>query len=73
MNISEIKQKREKLFEKKQKIDRKIKNLQATCTHPEEVLTFKYGSNTGNYDPSADLYWTDYTCGVCGKKWTCKY
>jgi hypothetical protein len=45
-----------------------IKDLQAECNHP--LLEKRYGSNTGNYDPHNDCYWTDYFCPVCGKRWT---
>jgi hypothetical protein len=44
-----------------------LRMLQVTCTHP--TATKKYGANTGNYDPSADSYWIDYTCPDCGKRW----
>lgn len=42
--------------------------LQEECTHPN--VTEKYGSSTGNYDPSNDGYWIDYYCPDCDKKWT---
>ena len=41
--------------------------LQQSCEHPNK--SSKYGSNTGNYDPSADCYWIDHVCTDCGKRW----
>lgn len=58
------------LQEEIEKLRAQIKEIQDQCSHPEAALTKTYGSNTGNYDPSADGYWIDYTCGLCGKKWT---
>lgn len=47
-----------------------IAAIQENCSHPKEALTFKYGSNTGNWDPHDDCYWTDYECGLCEKRWS---
>jgi hypothetical protein len=41
--------------------------LQESCKHPSADK--KYGSSTGNYDPSSDCYWIDWHCVDCGKKW----
>lgn len=46
------------------------KELQKNCTHPKELLEIKSGGSSGNYDPSADLYWKDYSCNNCQQKWT---
>ena len=46
----------------------KIKALREGCLHPGAVKTHK--SNTGNYDPSCDCYWTEFLCSECGKFWT---
>jgi hypothetical protein len=48
----------------------KIKTIQDSCSHPEQCVTKKYGSNTGNYDPMADCYWIDFKCSLCEKFWT---
>ncbi len=40
--------------------------LQAKCPH--DHVTYKYGANTGNYDPHADSYWVDLTCKDCGSR-----
>lgn len=48
----------------------KIKNIQDQCSHPESCLDKTHGSNTGNYDPHDDCYWTDYHCHLCDRKWT---
>ena len=48
----------------------KLYEIQESCTHPKDSVHSEFGSNTGNYDPSADTYWTDYYCEDCGKRWT---
>jgi hypothetical protein len=58
------------LMLKIQKATDEIKLIQLECDHPPATLTEKFGGNTGNYDPSADCYWVDRTCGVCCKFWT---
>lgn len=47
-----------------------INRIQDECNHPSIVLTKTHGSNIGNYDPSADCYWTDFRCSLCEKEWT---
>jgi hypothetical protein len=47
-----------------------IEKIQSECSHPKSALRVKPGANTGNYDPTADCYWTDYECGLCEKRWT---
>ena len=46
----------------------RINVLRSKCKHKKAVKT--YGSNTGNYDPSNDGYWTEYSCPECGRYWT---
>lgn len=48
----------------------KIESIQNKCKHPPWMVDVEYGANTGNYDPSADCYWTDCHCRSCGKEWT---
>lgn len=57
-----------KLKQKIGKINQEIADIQEQCPH--DNLKLKRGGNTGNYDPSADCYWTDYHCPDCQKKWT---
>lgn len=44
-----------------------IEKLRAQCKHIRTEK--KYGSNTGNYNPTENCYWTDFTCCACGKWW----
>lgn len=44
--------------------------IQEACTHPPIVVRYQYCSNTGNYDPSNDGYWTNYLCTLCEKQWS---
>lgn len=55
------------LTKQRKEISAKIEELQNLCKHPNVMKTT--GSNTGNYDPSADIYWEDYNCPDCGKSW----
>jgi len=60
----------QKLMTERAEIDKKILSIQAECSHPKEARDEKPGSNTGNYDPSADCYWITYHCTLCDKTWT---
>jgi hypothetical protein len=62
-----------KVAELKQQIkelESKIASIQKECSHPKEALDEKSGSDSGNYDPSADISWVKYHCHLCDKKWT---
>lgn len=43
--------------------------LVAACPHPNERVDKVFKSNTGNYDPSADIYWAELSCRDCGTHW----
>lgn len=45
-----------------------LEEHQSKCKHNNVVK--KHGANNGNYDPSADRYWTDFHCQTCLKRWT---
>jgi len=64
----QIRRRRTTLTKKIETAQEQIRQLQASCPHPD--VQKKYGSNTGNYDPSADSYWIDWNCPDCGKRWT---
>jgi hypothetical protein len=51
-------------------LTQELAGIQSQCNHPPLARTYKYGSNTGNYDPHADCYWVDYECGLCQRRWT---
>ena len=38
------------------------------CDHAD--VTRVYKSNTGNWCPQDDSYWTEFTCNTCGKNGT---
>lgn len=50
------------------KLEGDVNQLRACCTHPN--VKKKHGSNTGNWCPQDDCYWTDFDCPDCGKHWT---
>jgi len=52
------------------KLTNQLIKIQDTCPHPSEKLEIKHKSNTGNYDPTSDVYWTEFKCGTCFKFWT---
>lgn len=45
---------------------KKIDQIKELCPHKNNKK--EYGGNTGNYDPSADIYWVDIECLDCGKR-----
>lgn len=55
----------EKLNKQIEKLEKKVSVHQSSCDHKN--CKIKYGSNTGNYDPSADCYWITADCLDCGK------
>lgn len=65
--MNEILQKRFSIAKNIIKWNNKLKQLQDECPHTDVEKT--YGANTGNYDPSADCYWTHFYCPHCGKSW----
>lgn len=46
-----------------------LDQIMAECSHPKDVVVSENKSNTGNYDPSSDRYWTDHHCTFCDKRW----
>lgn len=48
--------------------ENELKNLQSKCKHKNKDKVHR--SSTGNYDPSADRYWTEFRCNDCGKFWS---
>ena len=67
MTQEEIRKKWESIDKREEKIAKELAKLQSSCQHPN-VLS-KYNSNTGNYDPSSDSYWIEYSCPDCRKRW----
>lgn len=57
-----------KLKRQQIKLNNQLLELQTMCTHHN--VTKKFCGNTGNYDPSSDSYWIDWSCLDCGKRWT---
>lgn len=65
--MKKIELKINELFTLKQQIDTKIKELQDKCKHAGAIKTHR--SDTGNYDPMDDCYWTEFECKICKKYW----
>lgn len=51
-----------------EKYQKKIKAIQDSCNHENNEA--EYGSNSGNYDPSSDVWWINVKCLDCGKRMT---
>lgn len=51
-----------------ERVTEEIAMLQSACSHPMATKTHR--ASTGNYDPSADRYWTHFVCPDCQKVWT---
>jgi len=49
-------------------LNEELSKHQDKCKHPNAVG--EYGANTGNYDPTADIYWIHISCPTCGKWWS---
>ena len=46
----------------------KLHAAQDKCAHPDPIVS--HHADTGNYDPTADRYWDEFSCPDCTKKWT---
>lgn len=57
-----------KLRAQELRVHTRIVALQTACPHTN--TTKEHRCNVGNYDPSADCYWTEHTCQDCGKYWS---
>ena len=59
--------------ERKAKIDKlrkQLEKLEDGCKHPKSRVSSKNKGSSGNWDPSDDKSWTEFTCHVCGHFWT---
>ena len=65
--MSSIRERMDQLLQIKEETRMAIHLLQEKCEHEE--VNVQPGSNTGNYDPTADSYWYDYICRSCDKRW----
>lgn len=45
-----------------------LRRHQAKCRHLK--ATKENRGNTGNYDPSANSYWIEFSCPTCLRKWS---
>lgn len=51
-------------------LNEQLKQIREECSHPVTLLVaiHKYGAETDGY--AMDCRWTEYHCGLCGKKWS---
>lgn len=68
MSVRQIRRKYNTITKKIDILMQELQDLQTECPHNH--VESKAGSNTGNYDPTANSYWTDFHCPDCEKKWT---
>ena len=62
-----VRRKYKSITDKIDNLRSQLVDLQTVCPHTD--VTKKFCGDTGNYDPSADLYWIDWYCPDCGKRW----
>jgi hypothetical protein len=62
-----VKEKAAKIVARLARAEHDLRELQSECDHTFVKKVAR--SNTGNYDPSADAYWYEFTCPDCGKYW----
>lgn len=58
----------QKLIDKIEKAEEDLEKARNECPHVNTVE--KCCGDRGNFDPSNDSYWTEYTCKDCGKFWS---
>ena len=65
MTPKEVQKKRAKIRAAiKRQMDALEKLQSEECEHSNMKIT--HGGDTGNYDRSSDVYWTEYECPDCG-------
>ena len=57
----------EEINRKIKKWKKRLEEAQNNCPHTNK--TKEHWADTGNWCPSDDRYWTDFTCHDCGKRW----
>lgn len=62
-----ISQRREQINQRLNEARLELNALQEECTHP--LLTGTFKSDTGNWSRSDDVYWVEFVCPDCGKRW----
>ena len=56
-----------KLVKQINELEQELRSAQDKCKHKK--ATKKAGCNTGNFCPYDDVYWYDFECPTCLKKW----
>jgi hypothetical protein len=67
MTPKQIQRKYRTITGKVSKLIDQLTELQAECQHPN--VNKEYKGDTGNYDPTSDSYWIDWSCPDCNKRW----
>lgn len=50
-------------------LQQELSRHQERCKHRWAHRTYKLRGNTGNFDPTQNCYWTEYSCALCLKRW----
>lgn len=66
--MNAIKIKADGLRQRIAETQRELSILQDKCPHTNVIVT--HHGDTGNYDPTQDCYWKQYTCPDCLKSWS---
>lgn len=48
-------------------LESNLKELRSACSHNDAISVYR--ADTGNYDPSQNRYWVEYTCPHCEYFW----
>lgn len=51
-------------------LESQLERIQDACSHPPDAVTKEHRASLGNYDPTADCYWTHFHCELCDLHWT---
>lgn len=54
--------------DEQKQLDTRMLNNQMRCEHPAVIK--HHQSDTGNWSKADDMYWTDFECPDCGKRWS---
>lgn len=65
--VNAFRKKRERIRAKNLKLLKELQALREACPH--ENLMYKLCGDSGNYDKSLNVYWIEWRCDDCEKRW----
>lgn len=67
MDSKQVRRKYNLIIKRMNKATEDMRQLQKDCQH--DNVKQEYKSDTGNYDPSMDMYWVEFRCEDCQAFW----